>query len=135
MLTPSWHQKKTFGVLNITIFRTVGVSKLNYLQCSCSCCCSSSCSSSSFPFLPAGYQLYPNRFAYFIAASHVLSAGFCLWVWLKSVMPSPRPISGQYLPRVLAMKVQVDQTACPGWEGRESLIRESSPPATNGLVD
>jgi len=53
------------------------------------------------PSFARGYQLYPNGFAYFIAACHVLSAGFCLWVWLKSVMPSPRPISGQYLPRLL----------------------------------
>lgn len=49
-----------------------------------------------------GFQLYhPQGVAYFVAGCHIISAAFCLVVWLKSVTPSPRPISGQYLPRLV----------------------------------
>lgn len=49
-----------------------------------------------------GFQLYhPQGVAYLVAGCHIISAAFCLVVWLKSVTPSPRPIAGQYLPRLV----------------------------------
>lgn len=48
-----------------------------------------------------GFELYPKSVGYFIAGCHIVSAAFCLVVWLKSVTPSPRPIAGQYLPRLV----------------------------------
>eukprot|EP00913_Durusdinium_trenchii_P031176 g29192.t1 len=53
------------------------------------------------PSFARGYQLYPKGFAVGITLCHSICAAYCLTVWLKSVMPSPQPIAGHYLPRLV----------------------------------
>ncbi|CAE7856868.1 unnamed protein product [Symbiodinium microadriaticum] len=53
------------------------------------------------PSFAVGYRMYSTTFAALIATTHLSAGLFCLFVWLRAVTPSPPPLRGQYLPRLL----------------------------------